>query len=115
MTDERLESATRAISEKWNSMHSNESLGRQRMLAQAALSAADAVDPLRNDRVSSLSELDASAVRTVIRTTSHGMLEKVEQNQHYDSTSYEWRDSEGLLWSSHDLIDPMIIWTPRKE
>ena len=37
--DDVIERAARALSERWNSMHTNESLGRQRMLAAQALAA----------------------------------------------------------------------------
>lgn len=34
-----VEAVTKALSGNWNNMHTNESLGRQRMLAQAVLAA----------------------------------------------------------------------------
>ena len=37
--DETIEKAARALSERWNFMHTNESLGRQRMLAGFTLAA----------------------------------------------------------------------------
>ena len=37
--DETIEKAARALSERWNFMHTNESLGRQRMLADFTLAA----------------------------------------------------------------------------
>lgn len=37
--DEVIEKAARVLSERWNSMHTNESLGRQRMLAGFTIAA----------------------------------------------------------------------------
>lgn len=39
----RTEAAAKALSAAWHNMHTNESLGYQKMLAEHALSAADAV------------------------------------------------------------------------
>lgn len=38
-TDDAVERMARGLSEHWRDMHTNESLGRQRMLARAALDA----------------------------------------------------------------------------
>lgn len=81
---------------------------RYREQARVALAAADAVDPRKPRTITTVEELDALSVGSVIRADNGEVFEKQADGPYCDGP-HDWQSFEGTFWNGETFVFPITV------